>query len=199
VERAQQQLADALYEYVTARRPVREPSKLELARDLVTAPEAKERLEATNKVLAPKAGKWEAFMNAEGLIGMTELADILGTNVRQLTGWLVDRGIYRKQTSEHGGRRNLPRATYRNSGHFEVKFEEKTASSSPSPTPPPRASTSSWTSGPSRTPPDPRHPRAPAAHRGAGPLSCQAVVASTEPDELWQWQNRMKSFRELPP
>ncbi|MGW8846583.1 phage antirepressor KilAC domain-containing protein [Streptomyces xiamenensis] len=125
VERAQVELADALYEYVSARRPVREPSKLELARDLVEALEAREKLEATNKVLAPKAGKWDAFMNAEGLIGMTELADILGTNVRQLTGWLVDRGIYRKQTSEHGGRRNLPRVTYRNSGHFDVKFEEK--------------------------------------------------------------------------
>ncbi|ONK09559.1 putative phage-encoded protein [Streptomyces sp. MP131-18] len=124
IELAQVELADALYQYVNARRPVREPSKLELARDLVEALEAREALEQANKVLAPKAGKWDAFMNADGLIGMTEIADILGTNVRTLTGWLVDRGIFRKQMSTHGGNRNLPRTTFQNSGHFAVKVEK---------------------------------------------------------------------------
>jgi len=82
-------------------------------------------LTVENKVLAPKAGKWDAFMNADGLIGMTELADIIGTNVKTLTEWLVAEGIFRKQASQAGGNRNLPRTTYHRSGHFEVKIEMK--------------------------------------------------------------------------
>ncbi|MGW0984313.1 phage antirepressor KilAC domain-containing protein [Streptomyces xiamenensis] len=121
VERAQVELADALYEYVSARRPVREPSKLELARDLVEALEAREKLEATNKVLAPKAGKWDKYLNSEGLIGMREVADMLGVDVKVLTGWLVDKNIFRKQTSRYGGNKNMPRRTFQMSGHFEVK------------------------------------------------------------------------------
>lgn len=125
VELAQVELADALYQYVTAQRPVREPTKLEMARDLVAALEAREALEAANKVLLPKAGKWDAFMNAEGLIDMTSTADVLHTNVRTLTGWLVEKGVFRRQVSRGAGARNLPRTTYQNSGHFVVKFEAK--------------------------------------------------------------------------
>jgi DNA-damage-inducible protein D len=87
-----------------------------------------ERDEASRKELAvarPKAGKWDAFCNADGLIGMTEVADILKSNVRALTSWLVEIGFFRKQTSANGGGRNLPRTTYQRSGHFEVKTETK--------------------------------------------------------------------------
>jgi DNA-damage-inducible protein D len=93
------------------------------------AREAAERkaaeLTEVNAVLAPKAGKWDAFMNADGLIGMTELADIIKTSVVKMTEWLVSEGIFRKQRSQHGGNRNLPRTTYLNSRHFEVKMETK--------------------------------------------------------------------------
>nr|WP_223184900.1 phage antirepressor KilAC domain-containing protein [Streptomyces sp. CBMA152] len=82
-------------------------------------------LEAENKVLAPKAGKWEEFLNCEGLCGMTELADLLHTNVKSLTGWLVENGVFRKQTSQGGGNRNMPRKAYQDSGHFTVKQETK--------------------------------------------------------------------------
>ncbi|MET9702333.1 phage antirepressor KilAC domain-containing protein [Streptomyces griseus] len=85
-------------------------------------------LVATKKELeiaAPKAGKWDAFLNAEGLCGMTELADLLRTNVRALTGWLVDEDIFRKQTSRHGGGRNMPRKSYQDAGQFVVKQETK--------------------------------------------------------------------------
>ncbi|WP_275559259.1 phage antirepressor KilAC domain-containing protein [Streptomyces sp. 5-6(2022)] len=123
IELAQLELADALYQYVTANRPFREPSKLEMARDLVSALEAKEALEAANKVLAPKAGKWDRFLSAEGLIGMREIADLFQMDVRKLTGWLVSRGMFRKQTSRFGGNRNLPRKMYQDSGHFVVKME----------------------------------------------------------------------------
>lgn len=123
IELAQVELADALYQYVTAQRPFREPSKLEMARDLVSALEAREALEAANKVLAPKAGKWDRYLNTEGLIGMRELADMLGVDVRELTGWLVDRNIFRKQTSRFGGNQNMPRRMYQSSGHFVVKQE----------------------------------------------------------------------------
>lgn len=123
IERAQGELADALYEYMSSRRPVREPTKLEMARDLVLALEAKEQLEAKNKVLAPKASKWDQFMNTEDLIGMTAIADLLGTDVCTMTGWLVKKNIFRKQVSTFGSRRNMPRRMYQESGFFAVKME----------------------------------------------------------------------------
>ncbi|MEU1272951.1 phage antirepressor KilAC domain-containing protein [Streptomyces sp. NPDC005799] len=123
VEQAQVELADALHAYVTSRHTVREPTKLELARDLVVALEAREALEAENKVLAPKAGKWDAFMNSEGLIGMTAIADMLGVPVVDMTNWLVTEGVFRKQVSRFGSNKNMPRRTYQSSGHFAVKLE----------------------------------------------------------------------------
>ncbi|WP_194280619.1 phage antirepressor KilAC domain-containing protein [Streptomyces fagopyri] len=82
-------------------------------------------LEAENKVLAPKAGKWDEFLSAEGLIGMRETADLFHLDVRTLTAWLVEIGVFRKQVSRSGGARNLPRKAYQDSGHFEVKMETK--------------------------------------------------------------------------
>jgi phage antirepressor YoqD-like protein len=124
VERAQVELADALYAYASKRSPIRrEPSKLEVARDLVAALEAKEALEAANRVLAPKASKWDQFCNAEGLIGMTALADVLGTHVRGLTEFLVQENIFRKQQSRFGSNTNMPRRGFQQSGDFAVKLE----------------------------------------------------------------------------
>lgn len=80
-------------------------------------------LAAENKVLAPKAGKWDEFLNSDGLIGMTELADLLHTDVRTLTGWLVEIMLFRKQTSQAGGNRNLPRKGLQDAGQFVVKME----------------------------------------------------------------------------
>lgn len=74
-------------------------------------------------IAAPKAGKWDAFLNADGLCGMTELADLLHTNVRALTTWLVEIDMFRKQTSRNGGKRNMPRKAYQDSGQFVVKQE----------------------------------------------------------------------------
>jgi DNA-damage-inducible protein D len=82
-------------------------------------------LEAENKVLVPKAGKWDAFLNTDGLCGMTELADLLHTDVRSLTGWLVTVGVFRKQTSRWGGNRNMPRKSFQDSKHFTVKQETR--------------------------------------------------------------------------
>lgn len=98
---------------------------LAMAEHYVAAARELVRTKAELEVAAPKAGKWDKFMNADGLIGMTELADIIGVNVQELTGWLVDQNIFRKQVSENGGRRNLPRVTFQKSGHFEVKTEER--------------------------------------------------------------------------
>lgn len=80
-------------------------------------------LEAANKVLAPKAGKWDQFMNSEGLIGMTAIADMLNVPVRDMTNWLVDEGIFRKQASRFGSNQNMPRRAYQTSGHFQIKLE----------------------------------------------------------------------------
>lgn len=103
-------------------------SELELARDYVRALEAKEELRAQIAELEPKAEKWSRFMDADGLIGMTALADMLGVRVGDMTNWLVDSHIFRKQTSHgelHFERpRNMPRLSYQRSGLFTVKIEE---------------------------------------------------------------------------
>lgn len=80
-------------------------------------------LEAENKVLAPKAGKWDQFLNAEGLIGMRETADLFGVDVKVLTNWLVEINIFRRQVSQRGGARNLPRKPHQDSGCFDVRIE----------------------------------------------------------------------------
>ncbi|MCX4669955.1 phage antirepressor KilAC domain-containing protein [Streptomyces sp. NBC_01381] len=80
-------------------------------------------LDAENKVLAPKATKWDQFMNAEGLIGMTAIADMLDMPVTGMTNWLVDLGVYRKQRSKFGSNQNMPRRMYQTSGYFAVKVE----------------------------------------------------------------------------
>ncbi|MFD8075792.1 phage antirepressor KilAC domain-containing protein [Streptomyces sp. NPDC059718] len=132
VEEAQVELTEALAEYVSRRAVLRrEPTKLELARDLVSALEAKEALEAANKVLAPKASKWEKFLSTEGLIGMTNTADLFGTHVKGLTGWLVELNIFRRQVSQRGGARNLPRTAYQDAGYFKVVMETTNGVSHP--------------------------------------------------------------------
>lgn len=124
IEQAQVELADALHEYVSRHARVRrEPTKLEVARDLVAALEAKEALEAANRILAPKASKWEQVVNADGLIGMTAIADMLNLPVKDFTNWLVEKGIFRKQLSRFGSNQNMPRRTYQRAGFFEIKIE----------------------------------------------------------------------------
>lgn len=62
-------------------------------------------LEAANKVLTPKANKWDQFMNSDGLIGMTAIADMLNVPVKDMTNWLVEEGVFRKQPSRFGSNR----------------------------------------------------------------------------------------------
>lgn len=100
-------------------------SELEMARRYVAVLEREQQLSKELEVAKPKAGKWDAYCNSEGFIGMTELADILQSNVRTLTAWLVEINLFRRQVSRHGGARNLPRMTSQNSGHFVVKTESK--------------------------------------------------------------------------
>jgi DNA-damage-inducible protein D len=100
-------------------------SELEMARKYVQVLEREQQLARELEVAKPKAGKWDAYCNSDGLIGMTDLADILKTNVQTLTAWLVEINLFRRQVSRNGGGRNLPRTTSQNSGHFAVKTESK--------------------------------------------------------------------------
>lgn len=110
-------------------------SELEMAKQYVAALEREQQLSKELEVAAPKAGKWDAFLNSEGLIGMTELADMLKTDVRTLTNWLVEVGIFRKQVSQGSGARNtprnLPRKAFQDAGQFKVKTETKNGWSFP--------------------------------------------------------------------
>lgn len=98
-------------------------SEIEMARRYLAVLEREQAMSKELEVARPKAGKWDDYCNADGLIGMTELADILSTNVRTLTAWLVEINLFRRQTSRNGGARNLPRTSFQTSGHFKVKTE----------------------------------------------------------------------------
>ncbi|TQS30087.1 phage antirepressor KilAC domain-containing protein [Microbispora sp. KK1-11] len=98
-------------------------TELEMAKRYVAALEREQALTKELEVAKPKATKWDRFCDADGLIGMTSLADILKTNVRTLTSWLVEVGLFRREVPRSGGARNLPRRPYQASGHFEVKIE----------------------------------------------------------------------------
>lgn len=100
-------------------------TEIEMARRYLASLEREQELSKELEVAKPKAGKWDAYCNADGLIGMTELADIIGTDVRSLTAWLVEINLFRRQVSQSGGGRNLPRKAFQDSGHFAVKTETK--------------------------------------------------------------------------
>jgi DNA-damage-inducible protein D len=100
-------------------------SEIEMARQYLAVLEREQELAKELEVAAPKAGKWDAFLNTEGLIGMTEVADLLRTDVRTLTNWFVETSLFRKQTSQNGGNRNLPRKALQDGGYFELKTETK--------------------------------------------------------------------------
>lgn len=108
-------------------------SELEMAKQYVAALEREQQLTKELEVAAPKAGKWDKFLNTDGLIGMTEMADMLGTDVRTMTNWLVEVSIFRKQVSA-GSRspRNLPRKAFQDGGQFRVLPETKNGFSFPS-------------------------------------------------------------------
>lgn len=109
----------------------RELSRKELALAVIAAEEEKERiaLEAAQAkealaIAAPKVERYDNLMNAEGLVGMRAVADMLDVDVKFLTNWLVSQGIFRKEVSagQKNGR-NMPRRGYQTSGHFEVRME----------------------------------------------------------------------------
>jgi DNA-damage-inducible protein D len=100
-------------------------SELDMARQYVEALEREQRIAKELEVAAPKAGKWDAFLATDGLIGMRETADLFGVDVRVLTAWLVEIKLFRRQVSQQGTGRNLPRKPYCDSGHFDTKVESK--------------------------------------------------------------------------
>ena len=98
-------------------------TELEMARKYLAALEREQAANKELEVTRPKATKWDRFCNADGLIGMTSLADILQVNVKTLTNWLVEVNLFRREVPRSGGARNLPRRPLQSSGHFAVKIE----------------------------------------------------------------------------
>lgn len=105
--------------------PAKPISELDMARQYVQALEREQQVKAELAIAAPKAGKYDAFLDCDGLCGMTELADLLHSDVRSLTGYLVECGIFRKVASRAGGNRNMPRKSFQDSKLFAVKQESK--------------------------------------------------------------------------
>ena len=107
----------------------KELSRKELALLVIAAEEEKERLEIANSQLseelsiaAPKADKWEAYMNSDGLIGMTELAGVLGMSAVAMTKRLVERQVFRTLVRD-GKNARVPRTKYLDNGMFQMKAE----------------------------------------------------------------------------
>jgi DNA-damage-inducible protein D len=98
-------------------------SEIEMARQYLAVLEREEKQAKELAIAAPKAGKWDEFLDTEGLISMRSLADMLGEDVKVVTNWLVEIGIFRKEVSRYGGARNLPRLPYQRAGQFAVKIE----------------------------------------------------------------------------
>lgn len=107
----------------------RELTRKELALLVIAAEEEKERLEAANaqlseelSIASPKADKWERYVNAEGLIGMTELAGVLGMSAVGMTKRLVELNVFRVVV-RNGRNSRVPRSKYLENGMFEMKSE----------------------------------------------------------------------------
>ncbi|MFI7028190.1 phage antirepressor KilAC domain-containing protein [Microbispora rosea] len=100
-------------------------SEIEVVRRYLAALEREQVLSNELESAKPKADMWEACADAEGLVGMTELADILHVDVRRLTSWLVEEKLFRKYPSRNGSRRHLPRKSAQDAGYFVVKIESK--------------------------------------------------------------------------
>ncbi|WP_326597773.1 BRO family protein [Streptomyces sp. NBC_01803] len=87
-----------------------------------------EAAQAQVAALEPKAAKYDRLLDADGLVGMTAIADMLDVYVGDLTDWLVEQGLFRKQVSEGQSgpkTRNMPRREWQRSGHFEVIPERR--------------------------------------------------------------------------
>ena len=99
---------------------------LELAaaqqRALEAAEKEKQQLSAELSIASPKAEKWEAYMNSDGLIGMTELSKVLGMSVQSMTKMLVDKNVFYPLERPEGTRR-VPYKKYTDNGMFNVKIE----------------------------------------------------------------------------
>lgn len=102
----------------------RKLSEIELAEMHVEVLHREKKIKAELAVAKPKARKWDQFCNADGLIGLSDFASALEISVKRLTEWLVEpAGLFKKQVSVHGGRRNLPRQEHIDAGRFKVKYE----------------------------------------------------------------------------
>lgn len=75
-------------------------------------------------MLAPKASKWDAFVNSEGLISMTELAGALHTSAVKMTEWFIEMKWFHKLPSQQGGGR-MPRVGVLRSLDFDIKHETR--------------------------------------------------------------------------
>lgn len=122
--------AQAYFATKTREAETRQPmTRKQLAQYWYEAEERAEALEAQNQQLseelseaAPKVSKWEAFMNTDGLIGMTELGQVLGVSAQKMTKMLVEKKIFYVLDRPEGKRR-VPYKPYRDNGMFTVKAE----------------------------------------------------------------------------
>ena len=105
---------DTLIQLATTLKEERQ-KRIEAEAMRAAAIESKERAEARALELAPKAQKFERFVNSEGLADWTTVARVLGVKKNKMLNELRKQGVLMAR----GPRHNVPYAQYMH--HFEVR------------------------------------------------------------------------------
>ena len=105
---------DTLIQLATTLKEERQ-KRIEAEAMRAAAIEGKERAEARALELAPKAQKFERFVNSEGLADWTTVARVLGVKKNKMLNELRKQGVLMAR----GPRHNVPYAQYMH--HFEVR------------------------------------------------------------------------------
>ena len=105
---------DTLIQLATTLKEERQ-KRIEAEAMSAAAIESKERAEARALELAPKAQKFERFVNSEGLADWTTVARVLGVKKNKMLNELRKQGVLMAR----GPRHNVPYAHYMH--HFEVR------------------------------------------------------------------------------
>lgn len=105
---------DTLIQLATTLKEERQ-KRIEAEAMRAVAIESKERAEARALELAPKAQKFERFVNSEGLADWTTVARVLGVKKNKMLNELRKQGVLMAR----GPRHNVPYAQYMH--HFEVR------------------------------------------------------------------------------
>jgi phage antirepressor YoqD-like protein len=104
---------------------IRLAAEIDVTRRYLAALQREQASSGERKIVRPITAIWEVCGNADGLIGMAELADILNVSVQRLSAWLLEEKLFRKYPCQGGRSRSLPLKRSQDAGYFVVKIEHR--------------------------------------------------------------------------